>query len=96
MRTLLFQCILFCAQDGGFPRAQFPRWAAHVHHTTRRPALHHQGGAGRGAAHVAGLFNQFLPTVATFAVRETDVSRHNGAPRVPPLNYWKQMLERWV
>ena len=24
------------------------------------------------------LFNPFLPTVPTFAVRETDVSRHNG------------------
>ena len=26
-----------------------------------------------------------MPTVQTFAVRETDVSRHNGEPRVPPL-----------
>ena len=30
--------------------------------------------------------NRFLPTVPTFAVRETDVSRHNGEPRVPSLN----------
>ena len=48
--------------------------------------------------------NQFLPTVPTFAVRETDVSRLNkgtlgapllGAPVVPPAN-GQQMLERWA
>ena len=31
------------------------------------------------------LFNPFLPTVPTFAVRETDVSRHNGGPSGAPL-----------
>ena len=35
-------------------------------------------------------FNPFLPTVPTFAVRETDVSRHNGgtsdAPHKPLRN----------
>ena len=29
--------------------------------------------------------NQFLPTVPTFAVRETDVSRHNGGTSGAPL-----------
>ena len=29
--------------------------------------------------------NQFLPTVRTFAVRETDVSRHNGGALGAPL-----------
>ena len=29
--------------------------------------------------------NQFLPTVQTFAVRETDVSRHNGGTSGAPL-----------
>ena len=36
-----------------------------------------------------GLFinhiNPFLPTVPTFAVRETDVSRHNGGTSGAPL-----------
>ena len=31
------------------------------------------------------LRNQFLPTVPTFAVRETDVSRHNGGTPGAPL-----------
>ena len=30
-------------------------------------------------------FNPFLPTVPTFAVRETDVSRHNGGNSGAPL-----------
>ena len=30
-------------------------------------------------------FNPFMPTVPTFAVRETNVFRQNGAPEVPPL-----------
>ena len=30
-------------------------------------------------------FNPFLPTVPTFAVRETDVSRHNGGTSSTPL-----------
>ena len=30
-------------------------------------------------------FNPFFPTVPTFAVRETDVSRHNGGPSGAPL-----------
>ena len=30
--------------------------------------------------------NQFLPTVPTFAVQETDVSRHNGGTSGAPLN----------
>ena len=30
-------------------------------------------------------FNPFLPTVPTFAVRETDVSRHNGGTSGAPL-----------
>ena len=29
--------------------------------------------------------NQFLPTVPTFAIRETDVSRHNGGTSGAPL-----------
>ena len=29
--------------------------------------------------------NQFLPTIPTFAVRETDVSRHNGGTSGAPL-----------
>ena len=29
--------------------------------------------------------NQFLPTVPTFAVRETDVCRHNGGTRGSPI-----------
>ena len=47
--------------------------------------------------------NQFLPTVPTFAVRETDVSWHNGGssgaplkPHNPRLNPGQQMLERWA
>ena len=31
------------------------------------------------------MVNSFLPTVPTFAVRETDVSRHNGGTSDPPL-----------
>ena len=31
------------------------------------------------------LVNPFLPTVPTFAVRETDVSRHNGGASGAPL-----------
>ena len=31
------------------------------------------------------MFNPFLPTVPTFAVRETDVSRHNGGTSGPPI-----------
>ena len=31
------------------------------------------------------LINLFLPTVPTFAVRETDVSRHNGGTRGAPI-----------
>ena len=31
------------------------------------------------------IFNLFLPTVPTFAVRETDVSRHNGGTSGAPL-----------
>ena len=31
------------------------------------------------------VVNPFMPTIPTFAVRETDVSRHNGEPWVPPL-----------
>ena len=30
-------------------------------------------------------FNPFLPTVPTFAVQETDVTRHNGGPSGAPL-----------
>ena len=30
-------------------------------------------------------FNQFMPTVPTFAVRETDVSRHNWGTSDAPL-----------
>ena len=30
-------------------------------------------------------FNPFMPTVPTFAVRETDVSRHNGGTLGAPL-----------
>ena len=33
----------------------------------------------------AGYFKQFLPTVPTFAVRETDVSRYNGGTSGAPL-----------
>ena len=49
--------------------------------------------------------NQFLPTVPTFAVRETDVSQHNGGTSGAPLNcsetivlseHYQQMLERWA
>ena len=29
--------------------------------------------------------NPFMPTVPTFAVRETDVSRHNGSTRCSPI-----------
>ena len=35
---------------------------------------------------VAFLFNLFVPTVPTFAVRETASLGIMGAPRVPPLN----------
>ena len=31
------------------------------------------------------LYIPFLPTVPTFAVRETDISRHNGGPSGAPL-----------
>ena len=31
------------------------------------------------------LFNLFMPTVPTFAVRETDVSQHNGGTSSTPL-----------
>ena len=31
------------------------------------------------------MFNPFMPTVPTFAVRETDVSRHNGGTSGAPL-----------
>ena len=48
--------------------------------------------------------NQLLPTVPTFAVRETDVSRHNGGTSGAPLkplrddsqSLEQQMLERWT
>ena len=49
------------------------------------------------------MFNQFLTTVTTFAVRETDVSRHNGGTsgaHLKPLRddsaLGLQMLERWA
>ena len=44
-------------------------------------------GMGRrvGCREVQGI-NPFLPTVPTFAVRETDVSRHNGGTSGAPLN----------
>ena len=32
-----------------------------------------------------GMLNPFLPTVPTFAVRETDASRHNGGTSGAPL-----------
>ena len=32
-----------------------------------------------------GALNPFMPTVPTFAVRETDVSRHNGGASGAPL-----------
>ena len=37
------------------------------------------------------IFNPFMPTVQTFAVRETDVSRHDGGRQ----SLGHQMLERW-
>ena len=40
--------------------------------------------------HLLRFRNQFLPTVPTFAVRETDVSRHNGGTSgasLKPLTY---------
>ena len=46
--------------------------------------------------------NQFLPIVPTFAVRETDISRHKGGhPRFPHYaerrqSLGQQMLERWA
>ena len=44
--------------------------------------------------------NPFLPTVPTFAVCETHVSRHNlgtgGAPIMPKDSLGQQMLERWA
>ena len=55
------------------------------------------------------LINPFMPTVPTFAVRETDVSRHNGGTSGAPLkplrddsalrarqSLGQQMLERWA
>ena len=45
-----------------------------------RPESHHSGDM---TLHFK--FNQFLTTVPTFAVRETDFSRHNGGPSGTPL-----------
>ena len=47
-----------------------------------RLALAHRRNVVRGSTSV---INPFLPTVPTFAVRETDVSRHNGGTSEAPL-----------
>ena len=40
----------------------------------------------RAAKLLSDIFNPFMPTVPTFAVRETASLGIMGAPRVPPLN----------
>ena len=40
---------------------------------------------GAGRRFPRSGFNPFMPTVPTFAVRETDVSRHNGVTSGAPL-----------
>ena len=40
---------------------------------------------GNVGGSLESIFNPFLPTVPTFAVRETDVSRHNGGTSGAPL-----------